>query len=306
MQILKINPNIINQYKFTFKSQETDNNILGYDDSISKQYRNFIREWREAYYTPYQSLYEKECNLPEYQMKQLLGKLMKKPKIVNYEMVTGIEAFNVCVIDDKNSCYRGSTLMQNPKALETLKKAGIERVIDLVGFHKYAKRVKEAGLEYYVPEFGRCQMGVWSEEAFDTKEALLARQTRYYNPIDFEKNKKYLETISKDFACAARNSVERFVKFIEVLQKGFYYIGCEYGTYKTDEFMLLNTVFNPKAESDFIPCKELFKVNYMINLYNNLSSEHKQRMGWTQDFGERVLKRLKAKQKDIINCTLSR
>ena len=283
----------INQNRLNFKSREyKDDGILGYDDSVSKQRRDNIRKWQETYYTPYKSLYEKECNLSEVEMKQLLNSLMQKPKVVDYSKVTGIDAYNVRSVDSQEINYRGSTLAYKPKALKTLKDAGIERVIDLVGYYGYNKNAKEAGLEYYCPKFGRGQLGVWEEEAFTTKSEFLAKETMYYTPIELEKNKKYLEQRMKAFEKYSRTSVERFVEYIEVMQKGYYYIGCEYGTYKTDDYLLLNTVFNPKSEEKFISYRDMFKLDFMKNLYDKLTPEDKKRMGWTKEFDESVPKRL--------------
>ena len=126
--------------KPAFKSKEyTDDGVLGYSDALSQKTREGIREWHDSYYMPYRSLYEKECNLSEYQMKQLLGTLMGKPKKVDYNKVTGINAYNVKTLNDEDTCYRGSTLMNKPEALRTIKDAGIERVIDLVGYYGYEK-----------------------------------------------------------------------------------------------------------------------------------------------------------------------
>lgn len=281
------------QNRLNFKSREyNDDGILGYDDSVSKQRRKNIRIWQETYYTPYKSIYEKECNLSEYDMKQLLNNLLKKPKVVDWGKVTGIDAYHVRSVDDTETCYRGSTLAHKPKALQTLKEAGIERVIDLVGYYGYNKAVKEAGLEYYCPKFGRGQLGIWEEEAFITKGEFLAKEIMCYTPIELEKNRKYLENRVQAFEKHSKDSVKRFVEYIKVMQKGYYYIGCEYGTYKTDDYLLLNTVFNPKANGTDIPYRDMFKLDFMKNLYNKLTPEDKKRMNWTKEFDESVLKRL--------------
>ena len=283
----------ISYNSYTFKSHKyEDDGVLGYSDSLSEQKRKDIREWQNSYYTPYQSIYEKECNLSEYQMKQLLDNLRQKPKTVDFNKVIGIDAYNVRPIDDEETCFRGSTLVDTPKALKTLKNAGIERVIDLVGYSGYGKSAREEGLEYYCPTFGYGSMRIWDEEAFDTKENLLSRETKYFRPIDFEKNKKHLELKLNSHEKQVRKSVDRFVDYIETMQKGYYYIGCEYGTYKTDNYLLLNTVFNPKAKDPFIPNTDLVKLDMMKDLYKNLTPEDKKRMGWTKEFDENVPKRL--------------
>ena len=91
---MKIQP--IYNARIAFKSRDyEDDGILGYDDKPSQDVCQAIRNWQEIYYTPYQSLYKKECNLSEYQMNQLLGSLMKGPKVVDYSKVTGIPAYHV-------------------------------------------------------------------------------------------------------------------------------------------------------------------------------------------------------------------
>lgn len=299
---MKIHP-IVNHSKYTFKSKKyEDDGILGYDDSVSKQSRDAIRQWRDVYYTPYNSIYEKECNLSEYQIQQLLGKLMNKPKKVDYKKVTGIEAYNVRSISGSNStCYRGSTLVHNQRALKTLKDAGIERVIDLVGYGEYGKRSREAGLDYYCPRFACTELGVWDEEVFETKEDLIKRETSFYTPLDLEKNKQYLQNRIEAFDKQLRASVDRFVEYINVMQKGYYYIGCEFGTYRTDDFLLLNYVFNPKANIEGVPCSDLFKLDLMKNLYDNLAPEDKKRMGWTKEFDKNVLRRFNDKRLELIS-----
>ncbi len=296
---MKIYP-ISNLKKNTFKSNEyKDDGVLGYDDSLSKQSREAIRNWREIYYTPYQSIYEKEGRLSEYQMKQLLASLMKKPKVVDYQKVSGIDAYNVRPIDKDSTCYRGATLLGKTRALKALKDAGIERVIDLVGYSGYEKDVKAAGLEYYSPKFASNDFCVWGEDVFETTKNILSRETRYYTQLDFVRNKKYLEQKIKAFEKQTRASVERFVEYIQTMQKGYYYIGCEFGTYKTDDFLLLNCIFNPKAESSSIPRVDPFKLDLVKDLYDKLTPKDKQRMGWTKEFDENVPKRIRDAQDEL-------
>ena len=283
----------INTYMPTFKSRNyEDDGILGYDDKISQDTRKAIREWQEIYYTPYQSIYEKECNLSEYQMTQLLGSLMNGPKVVDYSKITGIPAYHVRPVEGTDeTCYRGSTLANQPESLKTLKAAGIERIIDLVGYYHYEKNAKEAGLEYHCPKFGCGQLGVWEEEAFYSKEDLLAKEFRHYTPLEIVKNEKYINRREKDYERYMKRSIKRFVDYIELMQKGYYYIGCEYETYKTDDFLLLNEYFNPKVEAG-VPRGEMFKLDMMKQLYENLTPEDKKRMGWTKEFDKSVPDRI--------------
>ena len=239
-------------------------------------------------------------DLLEEAIKDRIAKTGMKPKAIVPVALYGMpyDCTRIMVIADRygipvvEDAAEGFTLARNQRALKTIKDAGIERVIDLVGYYWYDKNAKEAGLEYYCPKFGRGQLGVWEEEAFVTKGEFIAKETMYYTPNELEKNKKYLENRVKAFEKHSRTSVERFVEYIEVMQKGYYYIGCEYGTYKTDDYLLLNTVFNPKSKEKFIPFGHMFKLDFMKNLYAKLTPEDKKRMGWTKEFDESVPKRL--------------
>lgn len=281
----------------SFKSNDIEDNILGYDDSISQNSRNAIRKWHESTYIPYQSIYEKECNLTDYQLSQLLASMMKKPKIVDYKSMMSIPIYNVKPVDTKGKSYRGSTLVNHSECLPVLKKAGIERVVDLVGYTKYEHDVKNAGLEYYCPKFGRSITGLWCETAFSSLSEYIREELKYCGPLNQENKTKYIQSLTNDYKKKSRESVDDFIELIQFLQKDYYYIGCQFGTDRTSAYLLLNEVFNPKAQvaypnlklSDYVAC---FELDYMLELYKKLTPEDKQALGWTDEFDHDVLKRL--------------
>ena len=125
-------------------------------------------------------------------------------------------------------------------------------------------------------------------------------------PDELRNDKNFIECRAKSFDKYSRKSVERFVKFIETVQKDYFYIGCEYGTFKTDEFLLLNDIFNPKAKPKSIPTGDLFKLDMMTNLYEKLTPEDKQRMKWTKEYDQKVLKRIKELEEKIIKSNEDR
>lgn len=49
-----------------------DWNIIGFDEA-GKPIRDYIRLWREQNIMPYQSIYEQEPRLDEYQLNKLIG-----------------------------------------------------------------------------------------------------------------------------------------------------------------------------------------------------------------------------------------
>ena len=78
----------INTYKApNFKSQNPDNEfVIGYDDEISKLRREYIREHYYNNVMPYQSIYEREKRLDEFELNKLIGSLLGKK--VNTRVIT--------------------------------------------------------------------------------------------------------------------------------------------------------------------------------------------------------------------------
>lgn len=281
----------------SFKSNNIEDNILGYDDSISQSSRNAIRKWHESTYIPYQSLYEKEYHLTDYQLSQLLASMMKKPKIVDYKSMMSIPVYNIKPVDTKGKSYRGATLVNHSECLPVLKKSGIERIVDLIGYTKYEHDVKNADLEYYCPKFGRAITGLWNEAAFSSLNEYINEELKYYGPLDRQNKAKYIQILTNDYKKESRESVDNFIELIQFLQKDYYYIGCQFGTDRTSAFLLLNEVFNPKAQiahpklklSDYTAC---YQLDCMLKLYKKLTPDDKQVLGWTEEFDHDVLKRL--------------
>lgn len=279
-----------------FKSRHIDDeNIIGYDDETSQNTRNILREWHETYYMPYQSIYEKEHRLTDYQLGQLIKPLTNKPKVVDYNTILSLPIYNVKPVDSKQNCFRGATLVNHSDCLPTLKKCGIERVIDLVGYTKYEHEAKNIGLEYYTPRFGKYITGLWSETAFQSESEFI-REELIYLPFKERNDVKIIDEKKKMYKEESKESIDNFIDLIQVLQKGHYYIGCEYGTDRTSAYLLLNDVFNPKATPNpNLKLKDYaanFEIDYMHELYKKLTPEHKEKLGWTKEFDKKVLAKL--------------
>lgn len=132
---MKITPININTFA-TFKGY-VDDGIIGYDDAVSEANRNYIRSHYNSWKMPYQSIYEKEGRMTDYQLKLIIYDLEK-----NHDMR---------LIEGSNNIHRGQTLVEKPEYLKALKQKNIETIIDLVGYGKtYEKGVKDAELDYYV------------------------------------------------------------------------------------------------------------------------------------------------------------
>ena len=131
---MNISPINIKLHTPNFRSY-TDDGIIGFDDRISQERRNYIREHYNSWHMPYHSIYNSEHKLTDYQMKLLIENFEK------YHDIQKIKGTNI---------YRGQTLVDKPEYIKTLKDKGIKTIIDLVGYGKtYEDEVKKSGLDYY-------------------------------------------------------------------------------------------------------------------------------------------------------------
>ena len=132
---MKIQPIQYNFYP-TFKGYK-DDGIIGYDDAISKEKRDYIRRHYYGWLMPYRNILDNEHRLTDYQIKIIIKYLEK-----NHEMKK---------IEGSNNIYRGQTLVEKPDYLEVIKQKGIKTIVDLVGYGKtYENAAKNAGLDYFV------------------------------------------------------------------------------------------------------------------------------------------------------------
>ena len=226
----------------SFKSSYQDDGIIGYDDSISQEKRNYLRMHYDSWHMPYQSIYEKGLRLSDYQMKLFIDDLERNHDIQQ------IEGTNI---------YRGQTLVDRPEDLFKLRHKGIQTVIDLVGYgESYENAVKQAGMEYY------------AYNIYDN----------WWCTVDFKPE-----------------HINKLVDFLSQMQKGNIYIGCQHGANDTDIAFILNDFFNPLLEGKAktkIPANDS-DFPYKLNMiYDMLSKVQKEKLGWTKEFEQRLLKKL--------------
>ena len=273
-----VNPN--------FKS----NNIYGYDDSISKSRRDYIREHYNSYQMPYYEIHSTNGRMEDYELGKLLSGLLgqkvdkytlkqiltKKADLVSFKEIDSnimqkLPLYNVTHIGGTNS-YRGSA-PKNTGILSLMKQAGIERVVDLAGFDSIEEDCAKLGLEYlYYP----IENNFFTKSAFKTRQGIeseIKKMGQLFQWSSCETNKniagrlKYWEKNLSDF-------MESFIPFIQTMQKDNVYIGCEFGTYTTDTALFMNHFFNPKAQKT-PSCSTAYNKYYgkvLINLFNNLPS----------------------------------
>ncbi|MBO6257321.1 hypothetical protein J6N69_04740 [bacterium] len=235
--------------------------IIGYDDSVSQERRKYIRQHYENEIMPYQSIYEKEPRLDEYKLKQLIDFFAAKPKNIDGETIYGLPLSNVHKISDSRryspNIYRGSTLYDAPEwVIQKIKDSGIKTVINLADYgNSYRKKIEKNGLEYV--DFN-----------------ISSIRCNYLN----ENEKK-----------------NKLISFIKAMQKEYVYMGCEYGTYKTDAAVMINNLFNPKVKGY---CKiyspEMISDIPQIadEIYLNMTEKDKKELGWTPEFEQQFNKKI--------------
>jgi hypothetical protein len=103
---------------------------------------------------PYQSIYESQPRMGEYQLDILIKTLQNKPAMERIEDTT---------------IYRGKTLVEHPQeAFYNLKDKGIKSIVDLVGYGKeYEAKTVKAGMDYSVYNIFD---NWWNRVDFDSRE----------------------------------------------------------------------------------------------------------------------------------------
>lgn len=267
----------INAYKApAFKSQNPDGEfVLGYDDEISKMRRQHIREHYYDDIMPYQSIYEREKRLEEFELNKLIGSLLGKklntgassgeikqkpvnPNEINSELMYKLSVYNVKPIYGTNS-WRGSTALKDSDLI-LLKKAGIKTVIPL----SYGGVLEESCKKYDL------------------------------NYLYFDSDFDMFRSDAFKWKGCTNNFIDKFVKFIQTMQQDNVYVGCEFGTNRTDNMLMLNNFFNPYAKNTktYINRLNSCYVPSLQTFVQNMTQEHKNAMGWTKEFEKEVLAKI--------------
>ena len=110
-------------------------------------------------------------------------------------------------------------------------------------------------------------------------------------PREIELSADYLKDCEKNFDIRSREFVDKFVSFIQTVQKGNLYMGCEYGTYRTDYITLLDMLFNPQRDDEQECIDDIYF--YAIELYDKLTPEDKAKMGWSEEFDKNFMPKIK-------------
>jgi hypothetical protein len=255
---------VVEMFGHDFFDDSEEWNVIGYDDAPSKEARQFIRDhYAVEHNLPFNDIYENEPRLEEYSLEKLLNKFRSKPKKVDDEKLKSIN-LPMRKILGTNS-YRGETLVDKPDyVMQDLKEAGIQTVVDLNGYgSRYKERVEKNGLNFH-------------DFYMDTEY--------WFNSNKFANGKESKEV---------REPIDKLIKFIKVMQEDYVYIACEYGSYKTDDALILNNFFNAKNGRHPNYTRYSFQKDAIKKYYECLTDADKIKLGWTKEYEKQFLKRIK-------------
>lgn len=282
--------------KISFQSSQKIN-TFGYSDDISQKAREKMREDIIQDGMPFYSYWVKEPRLEEEPLNKLIKSLIGNKTYayiqipdIDEEKIYQIRAYNFCYIG--NNSYRGGSLVNHPESLAVLKQVGIKRVIDITGNEEYKKQVEKSGLEYFAFKQSLfTEKGFWQNPVFQNEKIFVWHQMRTYGYLSEEEKEKKREEISKDYNYYSRDFIDNMIKLIKYLNNGYCYIGCEFGTYDTDDTLSLCNLLNPKAK---VQPGVIFgtKAIYIKNLCSKLTPKDKKELGWDEKFESHLQKTL--------------
>ncbi len=285
MKILPVSHNIQN---FLFGKT-----VFCYDDYVSKQRRRYIREHLENDLN-IKDIDNTQGRLSEYELNKLIKSLiLAKPKFdkeqteeVNEEILLSADITNFKSLYDKNNCYRAALNNLKLEDIEILKQAGIKRIVDLRGHCFDTGEVKDIEyISFNINDLFYEKPFMFSEQEYIQKQ--IEHENKYGRNI----TKEQIQTFKKVHEKERKKFNNRFVNFILATQKGNALMGCEFGTHNTDYATCLIHFFNPKAGIMWSRCNKYFGIT-MRAIYENLSPEDKQKLGWDEEYDKNFLKNL--------------
>ena len=174
------------------------------------------------------------------------------------------------------------------------KRAGISRVIDII--HGDILDFAKDGIEFSHIHMDSMssQRGFLMSPPFIDSHWFLEREVLGMPLSKANKFRKaHRAEFDAEYQTLTRDYVDRFVKFIQNMQKG----NCLIRGYHEMEFksmLLLNRMFNPMAEKTANEIAPMYMQRYEVeafkHLYENLTEVDKQRLGWNEKFETRFHK----------------
>lgn len=271
----------------TFKQNEWQ--VFGIDKT-GEEKRDYIRQWHYEHYLPYQSIYEKEKKLSEYELKELLKQFNKKTTFLNNETLSKIGLYNLEQLGDSNSARGAMVRGYQTYKLDLLKDAGIQRIASLMKDPSLEEECIKRNMEYFYFDINQ------NAPCFEDKTSVENKSKSFWLNIANIKDETVLkEYVKKDIASweeNTRETIKKITDFINFMQKDNVYIGCACGTYRTDFAVTLDSLFNPKAKHSFDLSSFTCPLKSLENLFANLTIKDKVKLGWVKDFEEIFLSKI--------------
>lgn len=297
MKVYSSNTPKLYRHKPNFTSNDNEWHIFGIDEG-GRPKRDYIRNWHNQHYMPYQeTIYNEGYRLSQFDLKQLLSSLVRKPFKVNNELINQLHLQNLDHID--NSSYKGEMIKwEQLYKVEKLYEAGIRRIIVIGrGSTDLEIECKRMGMEYLAIEFEKMGNRAFSDtiETVKTSKRVYAREIENY---DETKTAEYVNEQVRTWIAEARQYIDEFTLFIQMMKKGNIYLGCELGSHHSDRALIFDYLFNPnKRYRRSIPDED--DVSSAENLYHNLTDVDKSKMGWPKDFDRIFFERLGKLKKSL-------
>lgn len=183
--------------------------------------------------------------------------------------------------------YRGATLAKNLQYIELLKKSGINTVIDLVGYFDLENACKSNNIDYFRYPVSA---DFWSNPMFMTNAELRENKINELSKLGLSRDEFNTAMKKYDFSVKYERDIfmKNFINLIDKINTDSFYIGCEFGEYRTPNILSLNTFFNPHWKGKKVYPTSEFVYPKLKNMYINLKEEDKIRLGFTKGFEENL------------------
>lgn len=188
-----------------------------------------------------------------------------------------------------NSSYSGESLVHNYDLFNLLNNSGVKKIIDLVNKPALKETCAKYNLEYYSYDM---DLKDGKHSIFQDMNSILAQEKdRLYEKglpqKDFDMAvKDYINTVNDQNTQYVRELKE----LIDLVNRGKFYMSCEYG-YRTMNCLSLVTLFNPDWYGEkYTPTKQF--INKIVNMYKNLTNEHKQILGMNEKYYVNLKKKI--------------
>lgn len=218
------------------------------------------------------------------EIKKVLENKTEKPRYtisdskLNFQVLRKeLDTFNRKCISDEVQGYRGSMDL-SPYTINILKKAGVKTIIDLRG----GVEKQFDGIKHFT-KLRTTDASFYHEPHFQTKESYVKTKIDKFRRYGFSEEELKADAIreSQIWEESKANFVDTLVEFIDLVNQGCFYMGCEFGTESTSEAISLNNAVNPKAELIGYMTKR--PAHNCLTLLKNLNDEDKERLGLTPE-----------------------